>query len=130
MILKEEMSKSRTKHKILPLSRFGLMQVTRQRVREETEIKTTEPNPNAKGEVEAPILLIDEIQRELEKHLAKGLYKDISIHVHPFVAAYLTKGGFFKSLLWKWRRTYKKKLKIIERDSFKYLQYHFELQKK
>ncbi len=127
---KEEMSKSRTKHKVLPLSRFGLMQVTRQRVREETEIKTTEANPNKNGEVEAPILLIDEIQRELEKHLSKNIYKDIFIHVHPFVAAYLTKGGFFKSILWKWRRTYKKRIKIIERDYFQYLKYHFELRKK
>ena len=127
---KAEMAKSRTKHKVLPLSRFGLMQVTRQRVREETEIKTTEPNPNKSGEVEAPITLIDTIQRELEKYLNKKTYKEISIHVHPFVAAYLTKGGFFKSILWKWRRTYKKRIKIVERDSFQYLQYHFELRKK
>ena len=57
--LKEEMSHSRTKHKILPLSRFGLMQITRQRVREEVIIETKEKNPNSNGKVEAPISLID-----------------------------------------------------------------------
>ena len=60
--LKEEMSFDRTKHKILPPSKFGLVQITRQRVRPELDIKTREPNPNKNGEVEAPIVLIDKIE--------------------------------------------------------------------
>jgi len=61
------MSTDRTKHKILPPSRFGLIQITRQRVRPEMNIKTKEPNPNVNGEVEAPIVIIDKINTELSK---------------------------------------------------------------
>ena len=61
------MSTDRTKHKILPPSKFGLIQITRQRVRPEMKIKTTEPNPNLNGEVEAPIVLLDKINADLNK---------------------------------------------------------------
>lgn len=126
--LKEEMKYDRTKHKILPPSRFGLVQITRQRVREEVHIDTTEPNPNASGDVEAPIILIDRIAYDLNEMIEKDIYKNISLHVHPFVASYLTKG--FISLRVKWAWKYKKWISIIERDAFQYLQYHIEVQKK
>ena len=61
------MSSDRTKHKILPPSKFGLIQITRQRVRPEMNIKTKEPNPNVNGEVEAPIVLLDKINADLNK---------------------------------------------------------------
>jgi ribonuclease G len=127
--LKEEMSFDRTKHKILPPSRFGLVQITRQRVREEVNIKTREENPNKNGEVEAPILLIDKISRELDTLINKNIYKDIVLHVHPFVAAYLTK-GLFSSIQKKWFLDHKKWIPIISRDAFQYLKFHFELTKK
>ncbi len=127
--LKEEMSFDRTKHKILPPSRFGLVQITRQRVREEVNIKTREVDPNKNGEVEAPILLIDKIERELNTLIGKDLYKDITLHAHPFIVAYLTK-GIFSSYQIKWFWRYKKWIKIIPRDAFQYLKYHFDLTKK
>ena len=73
--LRKEMESDRTKHKILPPSRFGLIQMTRQRVRPEMNIKTREPNPNQKGEVEAPIVLIDKINAELDKIVKHGQNK-------------------------------------------------------
>ena len=127
--LKEEMGFDRTKHKILPPSRFGLVQITRQRVREEVIIKTREENPNKNGEVEAPILLIDEISRELNTLVNKNLYKSIVLHVHPFLAAYLTK-GILSSVQKKWFLEHKKWIEIIPRDAFQYLKFHFELTKK
>jgi len=127
--LKDEMSFDRTKHKILPPSRFGLVQITRQRVREEVNIKTREENPNKNGEVEAPILLIDKISRELDTLIAKDLYKSIALHVHPFIAAYITK-GVFSSIQKKWFLEHKKWISIIPRDAFQYLKYHFEITKK
>ncbi len=127
--LKNEMSFDRTKHKILPPSRFGLVQITRQRVREEVIIKTREENPNKNGEVEAPILLIDKISRELDVLITKKLYKDIVLHVHPFIAAYLTK-GVLSSIQKKWFLEHKKWIPIIPRDAFQYLKFHFELTKK
>ncbi|MEQ9262345.1 MAG: ribonuclease E/G [Owenweeksia sp.] len=122
--LKEVMRSDRAKHKILPPSRFGLIEITRQRVRPEMNIQTREENPDGNGEVEAPILIIDEIENRLELITAQEKDKNIFLHTHPFIAAYLTK-GIFNSLRRKWSRKYKKNLKIIPRDSFKFLEYHF-----
>jgi ribonuclease G len=126
--LQEEMKYDRTKHKILPPSRFGLVQITRQRVREERNIETNEPNPNANGEVEAPILLIDRIAKEIDDLVEKDLYKSIALHVHPFIAAYIQKGLWSIQVQWSWK--YKKWISIIQRDGFQFLQHHIEVQKK
>ena len=121
----EEMGKDRTKHKILPPSKFGLIQITRQRVRPQMSINTREPNPNKDLEVEAPILLIDKINVELNKIVKNSRYKKgkIYIHVHPFVAAYINSGFF--SIKNKWYLKYKRSISIIPRDSYLYLEYHF-----
>ncbi len=120
--LKNEMKLTRTKHKVLPPSKFGLVQITRQRVRPERVIKTKEENPNKNGEVEAPIVLIDKIESQLEKLLSKDV-KGLTLHVHPFVASYI-KGGF-PSLQSKWFFKHKKWIKVIPRDAYQYLQYRF-----
>ena len=120
--LKKEMQLSRTKHKVLPPSKFGLVQITRQRVRPERVIKTKEENPNKNGEVEAPIVLIDKIEIELEKLIGKDV-KGITLHVHPFVASYLKSG--FSSIQNKWFFKYKKWIKVLPRDAYQYLQYRF-----
>ena len=127
--LKEEMSKDRTKHKILPPSKFGLIQVTRQRVRPELNIKTLEPNPNPSNEVEAPIVLIDKIKSDLNTILnhPKHKKKSIFLHVHPFVAAYLTLG--IASIKFKWWIKFKRRINIIPRDAYQYLQYKFRDEK-
>ena len=127
--LKEEMSKDRTKHKILPPSKFGLIQVTRQRVRPELNIKTMEPNPNQSNEVEAPIILIDKIKSDLNSILnhPKNNKKRIYLHVHPFVAAYLTQG--ITSIKFKWWIKFKRRINIIPRDAYQYLQYKFRDEK-
>jgi ribonuclease G len=121
----KEMGKDRTKHKILPPSKFGLIQITRQRVRPQMSINTREPNPNKNLEVEAPILLIDKINVELNKIVKNSRYKKekIYLHVHPFVAAYINSGFF--SIKNKWYLKYKRSITIIARDSYLYLEYHF-----
>jgi ribonuclease G len=124
--MKKEMSFDRTKHKILPPSKFGLIQITRQRVRPEMIIKTREPNPNKNGEVEAPIILIDKFENELDKILSLKKYKKVSLNVHPFIASYLKQG--YPSVQAKWFFKYKKWIKILPRDSYQYLQFHFERQ--
>ena len=118
--LRDEMKSSRTKHKVLPPSRFGLIQITRQRVRPERNIKTIEENPNKNGDVEAPIILIDRIEEGLEKIIDNN---GIVLHVHSFVASYLTKG--FLSIQKNWFLKYKKWIKIIPRDAYPYLHYQF-----
>ena len=124
--LRDEMKDDRAKHKILPPSKFGLIQITRQRVRPEMNIKTTEEDPNRKGqEVEAPIVLIDKINADLEK-LLNGPAKNngITLNIHPFIAAYITKG--FPSLRSKWFLEHKKWIKIQPRDAYTYLEYRFK----
>ncbi len=124
--LREEMKDDRAKHKILPPSKFGLVQITRQRVRPEVNIKTSEVNPNGSGaEVEAPIVLVDKINVDLER-IMKGNHKDngIILNIHPFIAAYLNQG--FPSPRFKWFLEHKKWVKIQPRDAYTYLEYRFK----
>lgn len=126
--LKDHMAFDRTKHKILPPSKFGLVQITRQRVRPELSIKTTEPNPSGSGEVEAPIVMIDKIEAELEKIFSNPKNKNVVLNVHPFLASYLTKG--ISSIRFRWYLKHKKWITIIPRDAYKYLQYKFKIVRK
>ncbi len=120
--LRDEMSDDRAKHKILPPTKFGLVQITRQRVRPELDIKTREKNPNDDGEVEAPVVVINKLQADLQKLIKKN-HKNLSLSVHPFVAAYLTKG--LPSPRSKWFFDHKRWVKIQPRDAYTYLEYHF-----
>lgn len=122
--LRDEMKDDRAKHKILPPSKFGLIQITRQRVRPELNIKTREEDPSngGDGEIEAPIIVINRINEEV-KRLFKKDYKKITLNTHPFIAAFLTKG--FPSVRTKWFLEHKKWVKIQPRDAYTYLEYHF-----
>lgn len=122
--LKEQMKDDRAKHKILPPTKFGLIQITRQRVRPERNIDTSEKNPSLvfKDQVDAPITLISKIEDDLEKIVDKTKGKLI-LAVHPFIAAYLRKGF----LSWRWKKIfqYKRMLDIQPRYGYKYLEYRF-----
>jgi len=121
--LREEMKDDRAKHKILPPSKFGLIQITRQRVRPEMNIKTREEDPSGEdGEIEAPIIVINKINEEVKRLLTKD-YKKITLNTHPFIAAFLTKG--IPSVRTKWFMEHKKWVKIQPRDAYTYLEYHF-----
>ena len=122
--LRDEMSDDRAKHKILPPSKFGLIQITRQRTRPETNIKTREVNPSNNGgeEIEAPIIIVEKIKTDLQKAIKKG-HKKMSITAHPFIAAYLTRG--FPSPRANWFFDHKRWVKVLPRDAYTYLEYHF-----
>lgn len=120
--LVEAMKDDPAKHKILPPTKFGLIQITRQRVRPALRIKTREENPSGDGEIEAPIVVIDKIKADLQKLMKKD-YKNMSLSAHPFIAAYLTKG--FPSPRSKWFFDHKRWVKIYPRDAYTYLEYHF-----
>ena len=123
--LRDEMKEDRAKHKILPPSKFGLIQITRQRVRPEMNIKTKEVNPNGPNgsEIEAPIVLIDKISHQLDLIAKKGL-KKIILNLHPFIAAFITKGLI--SIRLKWYFRHKIWVKIMPRDAYTYLEYRFK----
>ena len=114
--MEREMKRDRARHKILPISRFGLMELTRQRVRPETNITTREENPD--NLVEAPIQVID----AMASKLAQIEMREVYIHVHPFIESYLTK-GFFSSIKKTWQKKFGKKIVVVPRDAFTMLEW-------
>lgn len=123
--MKEIMANDRTKHNILPLSKFGLMQITRQRVRPEMHIVTDEKCPSCQGTGHAKptILFTDELERALSFIVDKIKTHKIILNVHPFVASYLKKGLF--PIYKKWNLKYKILLKVQAVTSYHMLEYHF-----
>jgi ribonuclease G len=121
--MREVMANDRARHNILPLSKFGLMQITRQRVRPALDIPTSESCPSClgKGEIQ-PSLLFTDLLKEKIDYLVNGLnVPKFKMYVHPFVEAYIKKGVF--SLYGKWRREYGRTFKVIADESLAYLQY-------
>ena len=123
--VKEVMANDRTKHNILPLTKFGLMQITRQRVRPEMTIVTNEKCPSCQGtgETKPTILFTDELERGLSFIVDKIKTRKLILNVHPFVASYLKKGLF--PAYRKWNFKYKINLKIQAVTSYHMLEYHF-----
>jgi ribonuclease G len=123
--LKDEMAKDRARHVILPPSKFGLVQITRQRVRPAMDVQIQEKCPvcNGTGEIKPSTLIIDEIENNLRYLIEDQNEKNLTITVHPFIYAYLTKG--LPSLLWNWRMNFKTWIKINPNSSHHFLEYHF-----
>ena len=123
--MKEEMSKDRAKHNILPPSKFGLVQITRQRVRTETNIEILEKCPacGGTGKIKPSIIFIDEIENNLKYLIHEQNETNLTLRVHPFVYAYIAKGIF--NLRWKWIFRYKKWIKVKPSLSYHFLEYRF-----
>ena len=121
--MKEVMANDRARHNILPLSKFGLMQITRQRVRPALDITTNEPCPSCfgKGEVQPSILFTDKLEEKIEYLVENLKVKKFNMYVHPYVEAYVKKGVF--SLFGKWRRRFGRGFKPIPDESLAYLEY-------
>ncbi len=121
--MREVMANDRARHNILPLSKFGLMQITRQRVRPALDIVTAETCPSCygKGEVQPSLLFTDTLKEKID-YLVNNLgVTRFVMYVHPFVDAYLKKGII--SLYRKWRMETGRKFKIMPDQSLAYLQY-------
>lgn len=123
--LKEEMKKDRAKHSILPPSKFGLVQITRQRVRPEMNVHILEkcPTCDGTGEIRPSVLLIDDIENNISYLIREQNEPHLTLFVHPYIFAYLTKGLF--TIRWKWYRKYKKWIRLIPQASYHFLEYHF-----
>lgn len=119
------MQKDRARHNILPLSKFGLMQITRQRVRPAMDVNTAEACPTCygKGKIKSSILFTDTLESKIDYLVNKLKVKKISLHIHPYVAAYINKGLF--SLKCKWRMKYGSGIKIIPNQKLTFLEYTF-----
>lgn len=121
--MREVMSNDRARHNILPLSKFGLMQITRQRVRPALDIVTQESCPSCygKGHVQASLLFTDKLEEKIQYLTDSLKIKKFTMYIHPYVEAYIKKGIF--SLYSKWRRKYGRGVKVVADESLAFLQY-------
>jgi len=122
--MKDQMSKDRAKHTILPPSKFGLVQITRQRVRPEMNIETQERCPvcNGTGEVTPSVLLIDEIENNLSYLFNEQNEKKLKLSVHPFVYAYIRSD--FRHIQRKWYKQFGSWIPVEKEVSFHIMEYH------
>ncbi|MDR0955172.1 MAG: Rne/Rng family ribonuclease [Rikenellaceae bacterium] len=123
--MREAMSTDRARHTILPLSKFGLMQITRQRVRPATEIDIAEvcPTCGGTGKIHSSVLFEEKLEGMVATQAKEHGQKRLVLHVHPFVASYLTKGLF--SIRKKWAMKYRVKLQVIPDMSVGYIDAKF-----
>lgn len=121
--MREVMANDRARHNILPLSKFGLMQITRQRVRPALDITTSELCPSCfgKGEIQPSLLFTDKLEEKIDYLVNHLAVRKFVMYLHPYVEAYIKKGVF--SLYGKWRRKFGRNMKIVADESLAYLQY-------
>jgi ribonuclease G len=124
--MEEFMRPDRAKHAVLPISKFGLMQITRQRMKPEMNINTQEvcPTCNGTGKIASTLILEDEIEKNLN-YLITHKHKNLTIVVHPILYAYLTKGFFWKSKLAKWKKKFGQKIKVLSDTSYHLTEFRF-----
>ena len=121
----KNMQKDRAKHNILPLSKFGLMQITRQRVRPAMSVNVDETCPTCfgKGTIKSSILFTDTLESKIDTLVNKIGIRKFYLHVHPYVAAYINKGVF--SLKRQWQMKYGLGVRVIPSQKLAFLQYEF-----
>jgi ribonuclease G len=120
--IQKVMENDRAKHNILPLTKFGLMQITRQRVRPELNIKNDEtcPTCHGSGHISPSVVFDSQLKSQIAYFVSKADDKRLTVVVHPYVAAYLQKG--FPSLRMKWAWQYKCRLTVKADQTFSYLE--------
>ena len=123
--MEEFMRKDRSQHTILPLSKFGLMQITRERARPEVMVDTAEvcPTCGGSGKVNATILLTDDISRDLEFVMQSRPKAPVYLRVHPYVEAFVKKG--FPSMRMRWLLKYNKWVRVVAHADYQLTEYRF-----
>ena len=118
------MKPDRAKHAVLPISKFGLMQITRQRMKPEMNINTSEicPSCAGTGKISSTLILEDEIEKNLS-YLLMQKHKELTVIVHPMLFAYLTKGFPSKRMKWSWK--YKQKIRVNQNSNYHLTEFHF-----
>jgi len=118
------MKSDRAKHAVLPITKFGLMQITRQRMKPEMNINTSEvcPSCSGTGKIASTLILEDEIEKNLS-YLIMQKHKGLTVEVHPIVYAYLTKGFPSKRMKLSWK--YKQKISLKSNSNYHLTEFHF-----
>lgn len=124
--MEEFMATDRAKHAVLPISKFGLMQITRQRMKPEVNINTQEvcPSCNGTGKISSTLLLEDEIEKDLT-YVITHKHSNLKLIVHPIMYAYLTKGWAWSSRIAKWRKKLKQKIQLEQNSNYHLTEYKF-----
>ena len=119
------MQKVSSRHNILPLSKFGLMQITRQRVRPAMDVNVEETCPTCfgKGKIKSSILFTEQLENKIDRLVNKIGVKKFYLHVHPYVAAYINQGII--SLKRKWQIKYGMGVHVVSSQKMAFLQYEF-----
>ena len=122
----KNMQKDRARHNILPLSKFGLMQITRQRVRPAMDLHVEEecPTCHGSGTIKPSVLFADALERKIEYLVRRVGEKDFTLYVHPYVAAYINQGIVSLKRRWQWR--YGFRWSILPSQELTYLEYKFK----
>ncbi len=122
----EFMRTDRARHAVLPISKFGIMQITRQRMKPEMTINTSEVCPacNGTGKISSTVLLVDEIEKKL-LYLVTHQHKNLTLYVNPIVYSHLTKGWFFNSIKYKWNKKFKTNIKILPNNNYHIVEFRF-----
>lgn len=122
--MEEFMRPDRAKHAVLPISKFGLMQITRQRMKPELTINTMEvcPSCGGTGKISSTLVLEDEIDKNLN-YLITHKHSELTLVVNPILYAYLTKGFLSRKLRWSWK--YKQRIRIKENTNYHLTEFHF-----
>ena len=123
-LMENFMRPDRSKHAVLPISKFGLMQITRQRMKPEMNINTQEvcPSCHGTGKISSTLILEDEIEKNMS-YLTMQKHRDLTLFVHPIMHAYLTKGIISMRRKWGWK--YKLSLKVKPNNTFHLTEFHF-----
>jgi ribonuclease G len=123
--MRDLMVNDRAKHNILQVSKFGLMQITRQRVRPVMDFNTAEVCPTCfgKGEIKSSILFMEELEKKINDVVNVFKVKKFKLYVHPYIAAFINQGLF--SLKWKWKFQYSTGMRIIPDQKLGFLEYKF-----
>jgi ribonuclease G len=124
--LRDYMKDDKAKHNVLAPSKFGVVEITRERVKPVTKVITTEKCPSCKGSgtVQAPVLFAEKLESGIRFLSEEGTHKKFKLVVHPMVEAYLTK-GFFSNMARTWRKKYKVHFNVEASSNSEFLEYHF-----
>jgi len=118
-----EMQKDKARHKILPPNKFGLIQITRQRVRPQVtiDVRETCPSCSGTGRVRPSVLIIEDIDNNLQLLVKIQKEKNLMLAVHPFLYSYLI--AHFYPI--RWMIKYKCCIRLRAKTSFQFLEYKF-----
>jgi ribonuclease G len=124
-LLKDEMATERAKHTVLPLSKFGIMQITRQRVRPDIAVSTLEtcPTCNGTGTISSSLNIGETIETNLDFIMRKQNEPGLTLAVHPYLHAFYTQGIYSKRI--QWFMKYKRWINLEKDSSLGILDYQF-----